>query len=295
MNNWKAHAAVLSANVIFGANFSAVQHITTTLVKPFGLNLIRVGVSLVLLWILILFSTTSPGIQRRHVGRFVLCALTGVAINQTLFISGLTLTLSIHAALLILVTPIFITVLAAWVARERPGFYRIAGLLTGVTGACILALDRTGKQTGSNIFWGDVFIVINSISYACYFVLVRPLMKEYNPVHVIRWVFTFGFFFVLPFGWNQVVSIEWQAFTAWDMSLLAFIVIGATFLAYLFNLYGINRLGPSVTGTYIYTQPVFASVIAILFLGETYTLYKIIAAGLIAGGVVMVSRKRNKD
>lgn len=283
--------AVLAANLIFGINFSAVQYITKKWIGPFGLNVIRVGVSTVLLWVLIFFSDTKAGIQQKHLGRFILCAITGVVINQMLFIKGLSMTLSIHASLLILVTPIFITMVAAWIGTEPLTFLKIMGLALGIGGAVLLALDRQHGGKGSDILWGDIFIIINAISYAFYFVLVKPLMLEYNPVHVIRWVFTIALAFVIPLGWNEFSKISWQNFGAMEYLATGFIVIGATFLAYLFNLYGIHQLGAGITGTYIYTQPIFAAVIAVLVLHEVFTLNKAIAAGLIVAGVLLVSRK----
>ncbi len=291
MKNWRAHAAVLAANLIFGINFSAVQYITKKWIGPFGLNVIRVGVSTLLLWLLIFFSDTKAGIQQKHLGRFILCAITGVVINQMLFIKGLSMTLSIHASLLILVTPIFITMVAAWIGTEPLTFLKMTGLALGIGGAVMLALDRQHGGKGSDILWGDIFIIINAISYAFYFVLVKPLMLEYNPVHVIRWVFTIALVFVVPLGWNEFSKIPWQDFGTKEYLATGFIVIGATFLAYLFNLYGIHRLGAGITGTYIYTQPIFAAVIAVLVLHEVFTLNKVIAAGLIVAGVLLVSRK----
>lgn len=292
MKNWKAHLAVLSANLFFGLNFSAVQYITKKWVHPFGLNVIRVGVSSILLWLMLFFVSTKAAIRKEHIGRFILCSLTGVVINQALFIKGLSMTLSIHASLLILVTPIFITLVATWLGKEALTIFKIAGLLLGIGGAVLLALDKEHKHIEANdILWGDIFIIINAISYAFYFVLVKPLMEAYNPVHVIRWVFLFGLLFTIPIGWSEFSSIEWQTFTWKEIALVSFIVLGATFFAYLFNLYGIYHLGASVTGTYIYTQPVFAAIIAVLLLNETFGWQKIIAAVCIIGGVLLVSRK----
>lgn len=291
MEKWRAHAAVLSANVIFGINFSVVQFITRHFVQPFGLNVIRVGVTSLLLWLLLLSSRKSARIRKKHYGRFIICSITGVVINQLLFIKGLSMTLSIHASLLILVTPIFITFVAAWLGKELLGMLKITGLVLGVGGAVMLVLDKPGSHKGEAIFWGNVFIIINAISYAFYFVFVKPLMKEYEPLHVLRWVFTIGFFFMLPVGLNEMLSIPWSEFTWQAYAALAFIVIFATFLAYLFNVVGIQQLGASVTGSYIYTQPAFAAIIAILFLDEVFTWYKIAAAVLIAIGVWMVSSK----
>lgn len=201
------------------------------------------------------------------------------------------MTLSIHASLLILVTPIFITGIAAWIGTEKLSFLKIAGLVTGVGGAVLLALNRDHSSNSDDILWGDIFIIINAISYAFYFVLVKPLMVEYNPVHVVRWVFTLALVFVIPIGWAELAAVDWKNSIWQEIASVAFIVIGATFFAYLFNLYGIHRLGASITGTYIYTQPVFAAIIAVFILGETFTLVKMVAALLIVSGVYLVSKK----
>jgi len=226
------------------------------------------------------------------VPRFILCALTGVVINQILFIKGLSLTLSIHAALLALVTPIFITFVATWLGHEKFTPYTIAGFALGITGAVMLVLKKEVHGSGSNILLGNILIIINAISYSFYFVLVKPLMKEYSAMHVIRWLFTFGLPFMIFFGWKDFTEIQWQLFTIKEFAALGLIVIGATFLAYLFNLYGINKLGAGITGSYIYTQPVFATLIAVFILGESLTLYKLFAAALIIIGVVLAGRKK---
>ncbi len=76
---------------------------------------------------------------------------------------------------------------------------------------------------------------------------------------------------------------------------LAFSVIGATFLSYLFVMYGLEKLGSTVTGTYMYTQPVFATIASIILFNEKLTLTKIIAAILIFCGVYLVNKKQLKN
>jgi len=119
-------------------------------------------------------------------------------------------------------------------------------------------------------------------------------MREYHPFEVIRWLFTLGFIFMLPIGWTEFHSIQWHALTVTDFIILGTIVFFATFLAYLFNLYGISILGASVTGAYIYTQPIFAGIIAVFVMGERMTLQKLLAAALIIGGVLLVNRKTKR-
>ena len=287
----KAHLAVLLTNIFFGANYSAVQYIAKRGVPPFGLNVIRAGVSGILFWSLIILFRQKKWIKKEHIPRFLLCAVTGVVINQLLFIKGLTLTLSIHASLLILVTPIFITFIAAWIGREALNIFKIIGLVLGISGSIILVLQKESTGAGTNILLGNILVILNAISYAFYFVLVKPLMKEYHPFEVIRWLFTFGFLFMFPIGWTEFRSIQWQLLSMTDYLVLGTIVFFATFLAYLFNLYGISKLGASVTGAYIYTQPIFAGLIAVFVMDERLTIQKIVAAALIIGGVLLVNKK----
>jgi drug/metabolite transporter (DMT)-like permease len=119
-------------------------------------------------------------------------------------------------------------------------------------------------------------------------------MQHYSPLHVIRWVFTIGLFTLLPFGWQQTAAIAWNSFHWPQVSALLYVAVCGTFLAYYFTIFSIQKLGASVTGAYIYTQPVFAVVIAILFLNEGLTWQKIVSALLIFAGVYLVNLKRKE-
>jgi drug/metabolite transporter (DMT)-like permease len=291
-----AHIALIFTNIFFAINLSAVKHLTNTqLVKPFGLNIVRIGVTVLLFWAMYLLRPVNSKIQKADRLRLFLCAASGIAVNQLFFIKGLSLTYPIHAALLLLITPILIVFIAAWILKERFGFFKMAGLALGISGALVLVLAKESSGNGDNVLLGDLFIIINAISYTVYFIMVKPLMVKYNAVIVLRWVFTIGLILVLPFGWVEFTEIPWRQYTAVDFTSMGLIVIAGTFLAYLFNLYGIKMLGPSVAGFYIYTQPVFAACIAMFFLHEHLALYKIIAALLIFGGVYLANKQFKKN
>ncbi len=264
-------------------------------IQPFGINVIRLGVSVILFWLLFLVKPVKSKIAKADLPRFALCALTGIAINQMLFLKGLSLTYPIHAVLLMLSTPILITIIAAWLLKERLNAYKIIGLGMGISGGVILLVSGKNTGSGDNILLGDILILINAISYTFYFILVKPLMLKYNAIEVMRLVFSMGVFMVLPFGWNEFISINWNSFGLVEYTCLALIAIGGTFLAYLFNAHGIKILGASVAGAYIYSQPVFAAIIAILFLKESLELYKILAALFIFSGVYLCNKKVKND
>jgi len=288
----KAHIAVLSTNLFFAINFSLVKYVSPALIKPYAVNILRVGVSLILFWLLWTMSDVKPHIKKKHWGRFFLCGLTGIAVNQMFFIKGLTYTSAIHASLLILLTPILISMFAFTVLKEKVTIIKAMGLTLGVGGAVLLILSKEQSASATNYLFGDLLIIINAISYTVYFIIVKPLMAEYPPLHVVRWVFSFGFLMILPFGWNEFISIPWEKLEWSHYLSILFIVVPGTFLAYFFNIYGIQHLGAGTTGSYIYTQPIFATLIAVIFFHEHLTASKLLAGIMIFLGVFLVSFKR---
>ena len=288
----KAHLALLATNIFFALNFTTVKYLLNGgYLKPFGLNLIRVAVTSILLWVLYIFNTEKKRIQRKDWTKFLMCAVTGIAINQLAFIKGLSLTYSIHASLLLLITPILITFIAAWVLKERLNNNKLIGLALGIGGALVLILAKDRSGNPGDVLIGDLLIILNAVSYTFYFVLVKPLMLEYNPIAVLRNVFTIGFFIILPFCWTEFSQINWVNFSSKEYFTLGMIVIPGTFCAYLFNMYGIKNLGAAISGNYIYTQPLFAAALAIGFLGEALSAYKILAGLLIFTGVFLANKQ----
>lgn len=292
----KAHLALLGTNIFFAINFTAIKYLVNEgFIQPFALNLVRAGISSILLWLLFFIRPTKVRIQKKDIGRFVLCALMGITINQLLFVKGLSLTYSIHASLLMLATPIFITVLAAWLLKEKLTTFKLTGLVLGIGGAVILISFRGNSGNANDVLLGDLLVTLNAIAYAYYFILVKPLMKTYNPVAIIRIIFTIGFFMMLPFCWKEFKQTDFTAYSTTAWLCLTVIVFCGTFLAYLFNVYGIKILGASVAGTYIYSQIVFASLIAMIFLNETFTVSKLLAAACIFTGVYLTNKKKSND
>lgn len=288
----KAHLGLIGTNLFFATNYSIVKYFTGHhYAGPFGLNLIRIGVSLVFFWIFPFFNSDRIKIQKNEIIPLILCALTAIAINQMLFIKGLSLTFSIHASLLTLITPIMITIIAARILKEKLTTEKIIGLVMGASGAILLIASKEQTAPGEHIILGDFLVLLSALSYAFYFILVKPFMNKYSAIYVMRWVFTFGFFLILPLCTNEFSKITWNIFTLKDWFFLFLLTIPGTFLAYIFNAYGIKKLNASVAGAYIYSQPVFAVTIAMIFLKEQLSFYKILAAILIFTGVFLSNRK----
>jgi drug/metabolite transporter (DMT)-like permease len=288
----KAYLAVIAANLIFAINYSVVKYVTPQFIHPFSLNVVRILVSILFFWILYLLKPSKASIQKKHIPRFIACAITGSTINQLFFIKGVSLTTPIHSSLLSLSTPIFISIIAAWLIKEGLNLLKILGLAFGVGGALMLVLLKDNNHTGSNVLLGDIMVLVNAVSYAFYLVLVRPLMASYSPVHVLRWVFTFGSLFIIPFGITEFLATNFAVLNLAQWIAIGFISVGATCLAYLFNVYGISIIGSSATGSFIYTQPLFTAAIAIVFTGEHFSWIKAVATILIFTGVYLANFKK---
>jgi len=289
----KAHMALLGANLFYGAGFTVAKIVMPSLIQPKGFILIRVAVVTLMFWFSYLggkeFKTK---IDRKDWRTFILCGLFGVATNQLFFFMGLNLTSPIHASLMMLSTPILVSLFAIYAFGDTLSINKIIGLILGVTGAVILVLLGGKDKVAVNALMGDLFVLLNATSYAIYLIMVKPLMAKYRPIVVIRWVFLIGLFFVLPFGWKEVTDIQWNLFAYKEWLAVAFIVICCTFFTYLWNIYALRILSPATAGAYIYLQPVFAAVIAIFFYNESLSWIKIMSSVFIFTGVYLVSKKK---
>ena len=292
---WLAHGSVLTANIIFAVNFSIAKQATPFWIKPFGLNVARVIVTTALFWMMAPFERRDRPVDRRDWLTILACALTGVTINQLLFIRGLSMTYATHASLIQLATPIMIPVFAWIFLREPIGTRRSLGLLMGVSGAALLILRRVDGSTADDVMTGNIMILLNAISYSVYFILAKPLMAKYAPARFMRWVFTIGTCIITPIGWTEFKAADWAAFTPEAWFSVGFVVIGATFLAYMFNIYALKHLDAGAIGSYIYLQPVMAALVATLWYGEPFTLTQMVSAALIFGGVYLVNQGRSKQ
>jgi drug/metabolite transporter (DMT)-like permease len=290
---FKAHTAILTANLIFAINYSVMKYVTVHLMSPLALNVLRVTGSMLLFWLFALVNKVPLRVEKKHRSRLIICALTGIVINQVLFNKGISLTTPIHGALLMLVCPIAVVFIAALLIGEGIHTKKIVGLLLGVSGAVLLVLLRENAPGSGNILAGDLLIMSNALSYAFYLVLVQPLMKQYDGITVLTWMFTFSSIVLAPAGWNDCTKIVWHQLLVNDWIAILFIIIAVTFLGYLLSIYSVQRLGPSITGAYIYTQPFFAGIIAFFYAGDTQHLWTKLCAGiLIMTGVYLVSQKR---
>ncbi len=285
----KAHLAMLTVALLYGANYTIAKIVLDdNYIQPIGFILLRILVAGSLLFILHSLFVREK-VDKEDFKQLILCGVFGSGINMVFFFMGLKATTPINASLMMTMTPILVLLISAFLIKERITSKKMLGIALGGVGSVILIIY--GKKFAYTSAIGDVYVLINALSYGVYIVLVKKLMLKYHPMTVIMWVLFFGFFIVLPFGGQELIAADYASFPPKVWAAIGYVTIGATFLTYTLNATALRTVNPSVVSIYIYLQPLIAAVIS-LFLGkEILTTEKIIAAVLIFIGVWLVSRK----
>ena len=260
-------------------------------IQPLGFILLRVITGVTLFWIVHSIAVKER-IDRKDFPRLILCGLFGVAMNQMFFFSGLEYTTPINASLIMTTTPILVLVASAIMLSEAITSRKILGILLGAAGAILLIAWGQSVSFTHEGRLGDAFIGINACSYGIYLVLVKRLLRKYKPLTVIKWVFTFGLCFVLPFGFQQLQMVEWHTFSTTIWAAVLYVLLFTTFFAYLLNVFALQKLSPAIVSIYIYLQPLLATTIALLAGRDNLSFIKIVAGILIFTGVFFVSWKK---
>lgn len=291
VNTW-AHLSLLAANIIYGLNYSIAKSVMPDSIKPFALVSLRSIATAALFWTTSLFMPKEP-VRNKDLLFLFGVSFFGVVINQTLFLVGLDMTSPINSSIILSTNPIFAFVFAALILRERITFLKGTGLAIGLSGVLLLILQNGTPDVSSSTFLGDVYTLVNTISWAFYTVIIKRMLERYHPITVMKWTFLFGMFTNIPLGYNQWSTMDWSAisFNAW--LAIGFVVVFATYLGYLLITFGLRRLSPTVVSTYTYTQPIIAAYLASMLGQDHITIVMIISALLIFAGVFVVSRQKN--
>jgi drug/metabolite transporter (DMT)-like permease len=261
-------------------------------VAPFGFIVMRVGGSVVLFW-LVSFLGPKEKIALTDFPRIIAAALFGVAINMLAFFKGLSYTFPIMGAVLMATTPMIVLILSSIIMKERMKKRKILGIILGLTGTITIILYGKSMINAPNASLGNFLIFINAVSYAFYLIIVKKLMDKYNAFTFVKWIYTFGFIMVLPFGWNEFQAIDWLSIPNLILWKIGFVIVFSTFFTYLLNLLSMRELKPTTVAVFIYLQPLFATIIAISYGKDELSLVKMLSAVLIFGGVYLVTQKKS--
>ncbi|WP_225029370.1 DMT family transporter [Xinfangfangia pollutisoli] len=227
----------------------------------------------------------------RHLPIVALLAVLGISCFNTFVYFGLRETTSVNALLMQSAMPLLILIVCFLLYGERPGLLQSAGVVLSLTGVVFIA-TRGHPQALAQlaINRGDLWVLAAVVAYAFYSALLRR-RPALHPLSFLAGLFALGALALLPFYIAEHLSGHVLALTAPNLLALAYLVIFPSFLSYLCFNRGVELVGAGRAGLFIHLLPVFGSVLAVVFLGERIEGFHMIGAALIAGGLVVASRR----
>lgn len=287
---WALIAATL-VSIIYGVTFTIAKDVMPKYVEPFGFIAMRVGGAVILFWLVSFFGPKEK-IAIGDFPRIIAAAFFGVALNMLSFFKGLSYTSPIMGAVLMVTTPMIVLILSAFLIKERMRKRKVIGILLGLAGTITLILYGKSMVNAPNATLGNLLVFTNAFSYGIYLVIVKKLMDKYNAFTFVKWIYTFGFIMVLPFGWNEFQAIQWATIPIDILWKIGFVVVFSTFITYLFNLLSMRELNPTTIAVFVYLQPFFATIFAVGLGKDELSWIKLLSAVLIFVGVYLVTQKK---
>lgn len=277
---------LIFAMSLWGSNF-VVSKAATDILPPLGYNALRFNIAMVSMFIILRVMKVNLFVPRREWGPIIIASVFGNVLYQPFFMNGLHETSASNAVLIITAGPIYVVLFNAIRSQERITRGAILGVVLAVLGVLIVIIGRYAGKVGftPTTIHGDLLMVVASILWAGAILTSRRPLTQ-NP-HLVAtfWTLVLGTIFQTIIGVPQFAGYDWSRFTF--PALLAVIYSGAVSVvigSIVFN-YAVNKLGTSRASLYTYLQPLVAATLAVLLLGESFTLLLIIGGVLIFVGV----------
>lgn len=284
---------LLLAQALYGAGFSIAKDVMPSHISAYSFIVLRV------LGATILFGLhyglfIKERVEKKDFLKFFFCGFFGAGANMLFFFKGVSLTSPVNGALMMLVTPVLVAVIAFFLLKEKLSTQNILGIFISCSCAFLLIYTAQNTHSAAVGYWlGDVYVLLNAAIYAFYLILIKPLTRKYSPITITFYTFVFGNLFVLPFGASGLFAVNWHSFDAAIWLKIAFIIVGITYFTYLFNALAIKKLSTATVGSFIYLQPFMASAFAVFWRNYTISLAQVLLGLGIMLGVYLVSAKKD--
>ena len=250
-------------------------------IDPVTLTLLRAIVSAVLMVAVFLIKERQWKIERGDYLKVIWLSLLAVPINQFLFFHGINHSTAPNAALLYATTPVVVLILSRIMLGEAVTWKKVVGVGLALAGVSSVIFEH-GFALNSDHTYGNLVLVIAVLTWSLFTINGKPLIMKYGAFYITSVVLILGMVFYLPIGllFGTRVSLSSLSLVHWEG--LLYFGIGTSFLGYFLWYYALGRMEASKVAIFSNAQPFFATILAVIFLGQE------ISAAFVVGGIITI-------
>jgi drug/metabolite transporter (DMT)-like permease len=290
------HARLVGMAFLWGASWPAGK-VISQLMPPIAASAWRFLFAVVLLLAWLVHARGGfPRLTRNQWLAMAAGGAIGVCGYGLFFMFGLQHVPASRAALIVTVNPVFTTLLAAWLFKEKFDWKIGAGMALAVLGATtVLTRGEPWRILVGQLGVGEWLLLGCVACWTGHSLIGKAAMKNMDSLTSTVYSALFGMLLL----WIAAFTFEGvQATSALSrldtrgMVALAILVVGATVLAYAWYYEGIAKLGAGAAASYISLVPVFGVALSALWLGETLDSSLLIGGALAVAGVMWMNWAR---
>lgn len=213
-----------------------------------------------------------------------LLGLVGIALPNALLNIGLQFTTASLSSIIQASGPVWTVIVAVPLLKESLGVDKIAGMVIAMA-ATVLLVTEGGIDINNSTFLGNVLILGTAICYAFSGVITKVALRKHHPIETTGWSLITGSLILLalaPVDWGEGVALNSDF-----LIILVFLGLFPGALAFLLYNYVLVKSEVSTLSLFLYLIPVFATIISIVFLGESITVMTVILGSMIIFGVAV--------
>lgn len=282
---------MLLVSIIWGGNFTATK-IAFTEIPPLAFVALRFLMGSAILWLVIRHRgqqrTLPPGV----LGRVIWLGVIGNTVYQILFSEGLALTSATQSSLIMASMPVLATLVIGALGIERVSIAQWLGVLGAFAGVVVVLLAR-GGSFGGGIGWGELLMLGAVVCWTGYTLMPVWWKFPMSALEITAWSFYTGTPGLVLAGLPELVSTNWLAVSWAGWSGLIYSGVLSLGFAYILWNRSVPAMGPTRVSIYMCVVPLFATVIAMVGLGERPGLGHILGGLMVVGGVLLSQWKKS--
>jgi drug/metabolite transporter (DMT)-like permease len=256
------------------------------LIEPFTFAFFRFILASVVLLILARVRERGRPVEKGDIWRMIGLGAIIIPGNQAMYLWGQSLTAAGHGAILFATTPIWVFLLAGMLLGEKLTWQRGVGIVVALSGA-LLIITGGAIRIGSEYLAGDLIILVSVWSWAAYTVLGKPLVEKYGALRTTAYALASGSAIYFPFGLYRALSFDYSQATGAAWLSIVYMAIGSSVISYILWYWFLNFMEASRLAVFQNVQPIIATLVALVFLGEVPGLSFLIGGGIVLVGVLV--------